>query len=123
MSINNFGVKLKRYPTAEQEFPYNSWRDIRWYLTTDEIKLIADLSDKFNNNQYEELPETVFKIVLKYIVHSRTYQDCERIFEAIENHYKSYLDSALKSLVRNDIIELNKEKQLWVLLKEQEDQM
>ena len=122
MSITNFGVRLKRYPTAEQEFPWKSWRDIRWYLTTDEIILILELSDKFNNNQFEELPETVFKIVLKYIVHSRTYQDCERIFEAIENHYKSYLGSALKSLVRNDLIELNKEKQLWVLLKEQEDQ-
>lgn len=122
MSIINFGVRLKRYPTSEQEFPWKSWREIRWYLTSDEIKLIAEISINIQNNQFVNLPETVFKIVLKYIVHNCTYDECKRIFEALENHYdKSYVSSALKELIRIDIMELNTEKQLWVLLKEQED--
>lgn len=63
MYINNFGVKLKRYPTAEQEFPWKSWRDIRWYLITDEIKLIKDLSAKFHNNQFEEIQRLFSKLL------------------------------------------------------------
>ena len=123
MSINNFGVRLKRYPTAEQEFPWNSWREIRCYLTSDEIKLIIELSTNFQNKQFENLPETIFKIVLKYIVHSCSNDECKRIFESLELHYsKSYVATVLKTLIRSDIIELNTEKQLWVLLKEQEDQ-
>ncbi len=122
MSINNFGVRLKRYPTAEQEFPWKSWREIRWDLTTDEIKLVAELSEKFQNNQFVKLPEIVLKVVLKYIVHSYAYDECERIFEAFENNYnESHLASALEALITSDIIESNKEKRLWVILKEQED--
>ena len=100
MSITNFGVRLNKYPTSEQEFPWKSWREIRWYLTSDEIKLITELSTNFQNNQFINLPETVFKIVLKYIVHSCTYDECKRIFEALENHYnKSLLLLHLRNLL------------------------
>lgn len=122
MSLTNFGARLNRYPTAEQEFPYKSWREIRDYLTSDDINVIIELFVTIQNNQIIQIPVTVFKIVLKYIVHSCSFEECKGIFGKIQNNYnKTYFISAISSLIRADLIELNPEKNYWVLLKEQED--
>lgn len=111
-----------RLSISENELLRKSWIDIRWYLTNDEIVQIQQLSSDFKNQQFVALPKTIFKILLKYISHTNTYEECKKIFSGIENYYpKSYYKSAVEEIVRNELAESKPEKELWEILKEEED--
>ena len=121
MSYANFGVRLRK---SSSSYSISSWRELRWYLTTDEIKIIEEIDSKFQVNEFPEANEGVFKCVFIYIIHKYIYVECERIFDSLKAHYgTSFINSIFETIANYYILESNREKELWKFLKEQEDKI
>ena len=56
-----------------------------------------------------------------YIIHSKSLDECKVLFKGFQNDDYNYFIDAIKSLVRFDLIETIPENQMWLIIKEQED--
>jgi len=97
------------------------WNSIRHYLLPEEINLVVELSSSIQNKEVREIPEPLLSVVILYIIHSRSLDECKVLFEGFQNKDSTSFIDAIKSLVRFDLIEATPEKQMWLTIKEQED--
>ena len=98
------------------------WNSVRYYLTSDEIHFIEELSTTIKKKQLSEIPERVLGIVILNIIHRYSFEKCKILFEEIQStNNKKYFINAVKELTRFDLREIIPENELWIQIKEQED--